>query len=78
MTLQYRAYLVGANGVFQSAEAFEATSDAAALVHAERFALRGNVEVWQLDRKIALLKAPLVEGAGNISIDRASRRINLS
>jgi hypothetical protein len=78
MTLQYRAYLVGANGVFQSAEAFEATSDAAALVHAERFARRGNVEVWQLGRKIALLKAPLAEGAGNISTDRASRRIDLS
>lgn len=78
MTLQYRAYLVGANGVFQSAEAFEATSDAAALVHAERFARRSNVEVWQLGRRIALLKAPRVEGAGKISIDRASRRINLS
>ena len=27
MTLQYRAYLVGANGMFQSAEAFEAASE---------------------------------------------------
>lgn len=45
MTLQYRAYLVGANGIFQSAEAFQAASDAAAFVHAQQFALRGNVEV---------------------------------
>ncbi|QOZ67864.1 hypothetical protein [Bradyrhizobium arachidis] len=78
MTLQYRAYLVGANGIFQSAEAFEAASDAAALVHAQQFALRGNVEVWQLDRKIALLRTSLVEGAGRVSIEPASRRIDLS
>ncbi len=78
MTLQYRAYLVGANGIFQSAEAFEASSDAAALVHAQQFALRGNVEVWQLDRKIALLRTSLVEGAGRVSIEPASRRIDLS
>ncbi|HEV2155040.1 hypothetical protein [Bradyrhizobium sp.] len=78
MTLQYRAYLLGANGIFQSAEAFEAASDAAALIHAQKFALRGNVEVWQLDRKIALLTAALVEGAGKTSIERASRRIDLS
>ncbi|WP_441237522.1 hypothetical protein [Bradyrhizobium sp. 930_D9_N1_4] len=53
---QYRAYLVGDNGVFQSAEAFEASSDASAVTVAERFTRRGNVEVWQLGRKIGLLK----------------------
>jgi len=53
---QYRAYLVGENGVFQSAEAFEAACDASALTFAERFARRGDVEVWQLGRKIGLLK----------------------
>jgi len=56
MSEQYRAYLVGENGVFRAAEAFEAPSDTSALVYAQRFARRGDVEVWQLDRKIGLLK----------------------
>ena len=56
MTLQYRAYLVGEDGVFRSAEAFEAASDASALVVARRFTRQGNVEVWQLGRKIGLVK----------------------
>ncbi|AJA61923.1 hypothetical protein JQ582_29770 [Bradyrhizobium japonicum] len=55
MTRQYRAYLVGENGVFRSAEAFEADSDAAALRVAQQFTRRGDVEVWHLDRKIGLL-----------------------
>jgi len=57
MTQQYRAYLVGENGVFQSAEAFEASSDAAALDFARQFTRRGDVEVWQLGRKVGVLKA---------------------
>jgi hypothetical protein len=58
MTCQYRAYLVGDNGVFRSAEAFEAPSDATALEIAERFVGYSNVEVWQLGRKVAVLKRP--------------------
>jgi len=58
MKRQYRAYLVGEDGVFRSAEAFEAPSDASALVFARQFTRQGNVEVWQLDRKIGLLKQP--------------------
>jgi hypothetical protein len=58
MTQQYRAYLVGENGVFRSAEAFEAQSDMSALEVAQQFARRGDVEVWQLGRKIGLLKGP--------------------
>ncbi|WP_445216722.1 hypothetical protein ACKWRH_31730 [Bradyrhizobium sp. Pa8] len=58
MTRQYRAYLVGDNGVFRSAEAFEADSDASALRIAQQFTRRGDVEVWQLDRKIGLLAQP--------------------
>lgn len=56
MTQQYRAYLVGENGVFKSAEAFEASSDASALAVAQRFTRRGDVEVWQLGRKVGLVK----------------------
>ncbi|MCK1424252.1 hypothetical protein IVA87_31755 [Bradyrhizobium sp. 147] len=56
MTNQYRAYLVGENGVFRSAEAFEAASDASALTFARQFTRHGKVEVWQLGRKIAVLE----------------------
>jgi hypothetical protein len=57
MTQQYRAYLVGENGVFRSAEAFEAASDASALTFAQQFTRHGKVEVWQLGRKIAVLES---------------------
>ncbi|MCP3401532.1 hypothetical protein [Bradyrhizobium sp. CCGB20] len=56
MTQQYRAYLVGENGVFRSAEAFEAVSDESALRIAQQFTRHGKVEVWQLGRKIAVLE----------------------
>ena len=55
MTRQYRAYLVGENGVFRSAEAFEAPSDSSALGFARRFTRLGKVEVWQLGRMVAVL-----------------------
>ncbi|MBR1167295.1 hypothetical protein ACNJYD_12355 [Bradyrhizobium sp. DASA03005] len=53
--MQYRAYLIGEDGVFRSAEAFEAPSDSSALSFAQRFTRLGKVEVWQLGRKIAVL-----------------------
>jgi hypothetical protein len=56
MSQQYRAYLIGEDGVFRSAEAFEAVCDDSALAFAQQFARRGDVEVWQLGRKIGLLK----------------------
>ncbi|MBB4258647.1 MULTISPECIES: hypothetical protein [unclassified Bradyrhizobium] len=55
MMQQYRAYLVGENGVFRSAEAFEAPSDSSALSFARQYTRHGKVEVWQLGRKIAVL-----------------------
>ncbi|GMO16887.1 MULTISPECIES: hypothetical protein [Bradyrhizobium] len=55
MMQQYRAYLIGENGVFRSAEAFEAPSDSSALSLARQFTRHGKVEVWQLGRKIAVL-----------------------
>ena len=57
MSQQSRAYLVGENGVFRSAEAFEASSDEAALSFARQFTRHGKVEVWQLGRKIAVLES---------------------
>ncbi|MBW7970025.1 hypothetical protein [Bradyrhizobium sp. BR 10289] len=58
MTRQYRAYLVGEDGVFRSADAFEAPSDTSALDLAQQLTRRGDVEVWQLARKIGLLRGP--------------------
>ncbi|PDT88175.1 hypothetical protein CO669_21325 [Bradyrhizobium sp. Y36] len=55
MSQQYRAYLVGEDGIFRSAEAFEAASDESALTFARQFTRLGKVEVWQLGRKIAVL-----------------------
>ena len=55
MSQHFRAYLVGENGVFRSAEAFEASSDESALVVARQFTRHGKVEVWQLGRRIAVL-----------------------
>lgn len=57
MTRQYRAYLAGENCVFQSAEAFEASFDESALAFARQFTRWGDVELWQLGRKIGVLKA---------------------
>lgn len=57
MSQQYRAYLVGENGVFRYAEAFEAPSDTSALTVAQQFTRHGKVEVWQLGRKIAVLES---------------------
>ncbi|MGY8633198.1 hypothetical protein RAD15_12045 [Bradyrhizobium sp. 14AA] len=56
MTQQYRAYLVGENGVFRSAEAFEALSDESALAIARQFTRQGKVEIWQLGRKVGVLE----------------------
>ncbi|UPJ56687.1 hypothetical protein [Bradyrhizobium sp. 192] len=55
MMQQYRAYLVGEDGIFRSAEAFEALSDESAVSFAQQFTRHGKVEVWQLGRKIAVL-----------------------
>ena len=54
--IQYRAYLVGEDGVFRSAEAFEALSDETALTFAKQFTRHGKVEIWQLGRKVAVLE----------------------
>jgi hypothetical protein len=67
MTKQYRAYLVGEDGVFRSAEAFEALTDESALVFARQFTRHGNVEVWQLGRKVGLLETEQQPSAKVIS-----------
>jgi hypothetical protein len=51
----YRAYLVGPDGHFKSFEVITAGDDAAAIEAARQFVDGCDVEVWELDRKIAVL-----------------------
>jgi hypothetical protein len=53
---EYRAYLIGPDGHFFSAEAIEAAGDGAAVEAAKPLVDGHDIEVWQRDRKIAVLK----------------------
>lgn len=53
----YRAYIVGTDGHFQSSEVIIADDDTQAVKIAEKLVDGHDVEVWQLDRKIAVLPA---------------------
>lgn len=53
----YRAYIVGPDGHFQTFEAIDAADDERALKAAEKLTAGHIVELWQLDRKIAVLTA---------------------
>jgi 1,2-phenylacetyl-CoA epoxidase PaaB subunit len=51
----YRAYMVDKEGHFKAFEAIHAPDDERALKTAEKFVDGCDVEVWKLDRKIAVL-----------------------
>jgi hypothetical protein len=52
----YRFYIVGHDGHFQSSEAFpDIASDDAALTVALQLIDGHDVEIWNLDRKVAVL-----------------------
>jgi hypothetical protein len=51
----YRAYIVGADGHFKSAEFIVADDDKEAVEAAEKLVDGHDVEVWHLDRKITVL-----------------------
>jgi hypothetical protein len=51
----YRAYIIGRDGHFQSSEVIIADDDEKAVKIAEKLVDGHDVEVWQLDRKIAFL-----------------------
>jgi hypothetical protein len=51
----YRAYIVGHDGHFHSSETIIAEDDDHALKAAEQLVDGHDVELWQLDRKIAVL-----------------------
>jgi len=50
---EYRVYLVDTDGHFFDAVTLICADDAEALGHARRMAVDHDVELWQLDRKIA-------------------------
>jgi hypothetical protein len=51
----YRAYIVGPDGHFVNLKIITADSDEQAVQAASKFVDGHDVEVWQLDRKIAIL-----------------------
>ena len=51
----YRAYIVGTDGHFKSSEVIVAEDDKQAIKIAEKLVDEHSVEVWQLDRKVAVL-----------------------
>jgi hypothetical protein len=50
---EYRAYLIGTDGHFVDAIPFVCVDDAEAAGKAERLVDGHDVELWQLDRKVA-------------------------
>ena len=52
---EYRAYIIGPDGHFHSSEVIEAADDAAAVAAAKPLVDGHDVEVWLLDRKVAIL-----------------------
>ena len=51
--LEYRAYLIGEDGHFYEAVPLVCADDAEAMEKAKRMATDCDVELWQLDRKVA-------------------------
>ena len=52
---EYRAYTVGSDGHYRSSEIFDAPDDNAAVKIARKLCVGHGVELWMLDRKIAIL-----------------------
>ena len=52
----YRVYLVGTDGNFSDVVPLVCADDAEAIEHAQRLAVGHDVELWQLDRKVAVFE----------------------
>ena len=50
---QYRAYIIGSDGEFQSSAPLECADDAVALKRAKQLVDGHHVELWKFTRKIA-------------------------
>lgn len=53
----YRAYIVGADGHFYDFKVVDASTDEEAVESARELVDGHDIEVWHLDRKLAVLKA---------------------
>jgi hypothetical protein len=53
----YRAFTIGQDGHISGAEGFNAADDEEALQKARRLVDGHDVEIWQLERKVGLIKA---------------------
>ena len=52
---EYRAFVMGLDGHVMLRRDFSAVDDEAAKAHAKRYVDGHDVEVWQLNRKIAVI-----------------------
>lgn len=57
---EYRAYTVGPDGHYKSSQIIDAEDDAAAIRAAHSLGLACGVELWMLDRKIAVLPPKII------------------
>jgi hypothetical protein len=74
--LDYRAYLIGSDGHFYNAVPLKCTSDDEAIEKARQLVDGHDVELWQLDRKVAAFKSyPGLVQTGDIG---HSDRLNFS
>jgi hypothetical protein len=53
----YRAYIVGTDGHFKGAEIIAAPDDETAIETAKKLVNGSGVELWDMDRKVAVLPA---------------------
>ena len=51
----YRAYIIGSDGLFHSSVYIESDDDLAAIQVAETLVDGHDVELWQLDRRVMIL-----------------------
>jgi hypothetical protein len=65
----YRAFLFGSDGHVFQAVALDAPDDTAAIAAAKQLVDGHDVELWQLDRKVAKLE----QGRSSMNIERALR-----
>jgi hypothetical protein len=53
--VEYRAYIIGSDGHFHRSVPLDCADDAEAVERAKQLLDGHDVELWQLDRKVAML-----------------------
>ena len=61
--LDYRVYLIGSDGLFHNAVPLKCGDDDEAIEKARQLVDGHDVELWQLDRKVAGVKSYPVRGS---------------